>query len=215
MKNILSSLTSSEKNRILEMHKFATSRNYLSEQKTPSLGIAQGNKVPLENVNIEGIGSGELSVMDETNRNVGAGSVSYPDLTVMSVKYFPPMTLVSKDKTDPTFGTYKNSKGEVVGKVTESGAASRVVLGLSFGNFTFNLSVMGGNKPSISVSGFNEINPKYSFVMGNSVVTDPKRNELIKNGFGKSEDSSARSLAQTIFGNQSWVTNLQKVLPQS
>jgi len=112
-------------------------------------------------------------------------------------------------------GTYKNANGESISNVTETGAASRVVLGLSFGNFTFNLSVKGGNSPSISVSGFNEINPKYSFVMGNSVVTDPKRNELIKNGFGKSEDSSARSLAQTIFGNQSWVTNLQKVLPQS
>ena len=190
-------------------------RRVIKEQKTPSLGIAQGNKVPLENVSIEGIGSGELSVMDETNINTGTGSVSYPDLTVMSVEYFPPMTLVSKDKTDPTFGTYKNSKGEVVGKVTESGAASRVVLGLSFGNFTFNLSVMGGNKPSISVSGFNEINPKYSFVMGTSVVTGPNRNEFIKNGFGKSGSSQARTLTNTIFGGQSWVTNLQKVLPQS
>jgi thioredoxin-related protein len=32
MKNILSSLTTSEKNRILEMHKSATRRNYLNEQ---------------------------------------------------------------------------------------------------------------------------------------------------------------------------------------
>lgn len=34
MKNILSSLTKSEKNRILEMHKKSTSRHYLMEQKT-------------------------------------------------------------------------------------------------------------------------------------------------------------------------------------
>jgi len=45
MKNILSSLTESEKNRILEMHKSATQRNYLTE----SLAIPQGlqkNVVP-------------------------------------------------------------------------------------------------------------------------------------------------------------------------
>ena len=38
MKNILSSLTTSEKNRILEMHKRATSNNYLKE----SLDVSQG-----------------------------------------------------------------------------------------------------------------------------------------------------------------------------
>jgi hypothetical protein len=36
MKNILSSLTSDEKNRILEMHKSALSRQYLNEQVAPT-----------------------------------------------------------------------------------------------------------------------------------------------------------------------------------
>jgi hypothetical protein len=39
MKNILSSLTTSEKNRILEMHKRATSNNYLKESLEVSQGI--------------------------------------------------------------------------------------------------------------------------------------------------------------------------------
>jgi hypothetical protein len=190
-------------------------RRVIKEQTTPSLGIAQGNKVPLQNVSIEGIGKGELTVMDETNINTGTGSVSYPELSVISVKYVPPMTLVSKDPKNPNFGKYKNDKGETIGNVSKSSAAAKVILGLSFGNFTFNLNVYGGDNPSLSASGFNEVNPEYSFVMGTSVVTGPNRNEFIKNGFGKSDSSQARLLTNTIFGGQSWVTNLQKVLPQS
>lgn len=41
MKNILSSLTQNEKSRILEMHRSATSRQYLSEQTTPPTVPAQ------------------------------------------------------------------------------------------------------------------------------------------------------------------------------
>jgi len=41
MKNILSSLTQNEKSRILEMHRSATSRQYLSEQATPPTAPAQ------------------------------------------------------------------------------------------------------------------------------------------------------------------------------
>jgi hypothetical protein len=49
MKNILSSLNESEKNRILEMHKSATRNNYLSEQNdptTPTAATAPGPKDP-------------------------------------------------------------------------------------------------------------------------------------------------------------------------
>jgi hypothetical protein len=46
MKNILSNLTESEKNRILEMHKSATRNNYLSEQNEPTAATAPGPKDP-------------------------------------------------------------------------------------------------------------------------------------------------------------------------
>jgi hypothetical protein len=44
MKNILSSLTQDEKSRILEMHKSATSKQYLSEQTSPT-GTTQTQQI--------------------------------------------------------------------------------------------------------------------------------------------------------------------------
>lgn len=80
MKNILSSLTSVEKNRILEMHKKATLRNYIKEESTVATGILNvGNEYNCEDKpelkrTYDQIKS-SYEVMDQSKKNsIGMGS---------------------------------------------------------------------------------------------------------------------------------------------
>ena len=69
MKNILSSLTNNEKNRILEMHKSATKKAYLSEQTvtgvTPTAGV-KPTMEPLSLAKLKVFGR-DLELMDGSN----------------------------------------------------------------------------------------------------------------------------------------------------
>lgn len=188
MKNILSSLSQSEKNRILEMHKSATRKNYLNESTTPNLGIAQGDVVTFKNVTIPQ-GSGEFRVSIRTNPEKGQQSdLENPSCKVMDVKYYP-------------------ANKEVTGSV------NKVVLSMDYTAFTFKLEIRGGSTPVITASNFIESGDRYFFVVDDNLgAIDTEEQEVYKDVFGRKYTDTAKNLRKSIFGSQSWVTNIQKAI---
>lgn len=194
-------ITEEEKNSIRKM--------YLMEQSTtPGFGIAVGDTLNINNVDIPNIGKGDLNVEitnpDSTPNNP---SMIRPKFEVANFKYKPPMTLVDAEKS-----IYKDDKG-VERVVPKSSAQSKVILTIKAGDlFKFNLYISGGETPTISTSNFIEGDKQYDFAVGKYRVEGETRKNLIKNALGNKIPNPEDT--KRIFANQEWVKTIQTSLPK-
>jgi hypothetical protein len=179
----------------------------LMEQTEPNLGFAVGNEITIKNITVPGLSStpGDLIIYVSLK-----GSSQYPPFTITNVIYKAPFTVV-----DAKTGTYKNAKGETI-KSNSSAAAASVTLTISCGEyFSFNLTIKGGDSPSVSISNFKETNSGYYFMIGKDVVTKTNGPEMMKNILGKIYSTDSQNIAKSIFESQDWVKTAQKALPQA
>jgi len=191
----------------------ATRKNYLNEATTPKLGISQGSVVYFDKqVTVAG-STGYLGL--QINAKDGKSRSFTTGMKVEKIIYTPALKFVKKSDKEG-YNVYKQADGTFL-DTKPATASAKVQIKFNFGGkFTFFLTIRGGSSPSVQTTSFEELDSAYEFTLlgkqgeqkgeTTSSLVPSNYVESVKSAFNGGDSEN------TLFGTQTWVTNIQKVI---